>query len=38
MQRKENTVYVAVVDVTGQEIELPKKDNENGTPEKNDIL
>jgi len=30
MQRKDNIVCVAVVDVTEQEIERPKKDNANG--------
>ena len=32
MQRKDNIVCVAVVDVTEQEIERPKKDNVSGIP------
>ena len=38
LQRKDNMVCVAVVDVTEQEIERPKKDNANGIlARKNDI-
>ena len=39
MRRKDNTICVAIVDVTEQEIERPKKDNANGIPaRKNGIL
>lgn len=34
MQHKENTICVAIVGVTEQEIERPKKDNKNGTQER----
>ena len=38
MQRNDNTICVAVVDVTEQEIERPKKDRNSGTPERKSVI